>query len=142
MNCPRLKQRIRIKRPTRGYEGGKTYVVVRIDTNDNTLMATDSEGREGPWIQWRNCEPCLDDINWSWLKNHLPSEALELLSAFEGLDGLRLSDTIRDRILMQLPNLKDRILTSQVQLEEEVSSAKNTAAIPGEDEDEGSGPPF
>lgn len=142
MDNPRIKQRIKIKRPTRGYERGKTYVVVRIDNNDNTLIAADSEGKEGPWVQWRNCEPCVDEINWNWLRNHLPTEALELLSAFEGLDGLRLNDSIRDRILMQLPNLKDRILASQVQLEEEVSSIKTTPPVPGEDEDDCGGPPF
>jgi len=142
MDNPRIKQRIKIKRPTRGYERGKTYVIVRVDTNDNTLVAADSEGKEGTWIQWRHCELCTDDITWSWLKNHLPSEALELLSAFEGLDGLRLNDTIRDRILMQLPNLKERILTSQIQLEEEFASTGAGVPGPGDEEDPSNEPPF
>ena len=135
MNNPQVKQRIKIKRPSQGYERGKTYVIVRVDPNDNTLVAADSQGKEGPWIQWRNCEACADDINWNWLKAHLPSEALELLSAFEGLDALRLKDDIRDRILMQLPNLKEKVLTAQAQLEDEFSPlvGDSTAQNNGED---------
>jgi hypothetical protein len=124
---PQLKQRIKVTRPSRGYEAGKTYTILRVDDNDNTLIAVDSEGKEGPWIKWEYCIPSEGQIGWAWLKGQLPAEALELLSAFDSLDTLRLKDEIRDHILLQLPGLKERILHSQIQLEEEVDAAK---AIP------------
>lgn len=141
MNSPQVKQRIKVKRSSNGYERGKTYVIARVDHNDNTLVAADSQGKEGSWISWRHCEPAADDINWAWLKAHLSSEALELLSAFEGLENLRLKDDIRDRILLQLPNLKDRILSAQVQLEEELqTSAASTSAADDADDDPNESP--
>jgi len=119
MNNPQPKQRIKVTRPGRGYERGKTYTVVRVDSSDNTLIATDSSGKEGSWVKWEHCIPGGGEVNWSWLKGQLSTDALELLSAFEGLEALRLKDEIRDHILLQLPGLKDRILRSQIQLEEE-----------------------
>lgn len=142
MNNPQAKQRIKIKRPSNGYERGKTYVIVRVDHSDNTLIAADANGKEGAWIPWRHCEPCAHDINWNWLKAHLPGEALELLSAFEGLENLRLMDDIRDQILMQLPNLKDRILSAQVQLEEQLHTSSASTHGLGDDDDDSSESPI
>jgi hypothetical protein len=141
MNNPQVKQRIKVKRSSNGYECGKTYFIVRVDPNDNTLVAADSQGKEGSWIAWALCELSAHDINWSWLKAHLASEALELLSAFEGLENLRLKDDIRDRILLQLPNLKDRILSAQVQLEEELQTSASTPGA-GDAEDDSNDSPF
>ena len=42
-----------------------------------------------------------------------------MLSAFEGLEGLRLKNEVRDHILMQLPNLRDRILSAQIAMEDQ-----------------------
>jgi hypothetical protein len=136
MNRPQPKQRIKIIRPGRGYECGKTYTIVRVDENDNTLIAVDSEGKEGSWIKWEYCKLSDGEIGWSWLKGQLSADALELLSAFEGLETLRLRDEIRDHILLQLPSLRDRILHSQIQLEEEVDAAKAAPGrnLPVEDE--------
>ena len=142
VNNPQPKQRIKVKRNSNGYERGKTYVIVRVDPNDNTLVAADSQGKEGSWISWRHCELCAHDINWNWLKAHLSSEALELLSAFENLENLRLKDDIRDQILLQLPNLKDRILSAQVQLEEQLHTSTVNTPAPGDDDDDSSDSPF
>jgi hypothetical protein len=119
MTNPQPKQRIKVIRPGRGYERGKTYTIVRVDPSDNTLVAADSSGKEGSWVKWDHCVAGGGEVNWSWLKGQLSADALELLSAFEGLEALRLKDEIRDHILLQLPGLKDRILRSQIQLEEE-----------------------
>jgi hypothetical protein len=136
MTNPQPKQRIKVTRPGRGYERGKTYTIVRVDPNDNTLVAADSEGKEGTWVKWDYCVLNESDINWTWLKSQLSADALELLSAFEGLESLRLRDEIRDHILLQLPGLKDRILTSQIQLEEESVAREQTSSIhqPADDE--------
>lgn len=119
MTNPQPKQRIRVTRSTSGYVRSKTYTIVRVDPNDHTLVAVDSDGREGTWIKWDHCVLAVGDINWTWLKGQLSAEALELLSAFEGLESLRLREEIRDHILLQLPGLKSRILQSQIQLEEQ-----------------------
>jgi hypothetical protein len=136
MKRPQPKQRIKVTRPSRGYECGKTYTIVRVDNDDNTLVATDSEGKEGSWIKWDCCVQVTGEIGWSWLKGQLSAEALELLSAFENLESLRLKDEIRDHILLQLPGLKDRILHSQIQIEEEGHAVNEPSPrnIPIEDE--------
>ncbi len=138
MKRPQPRQRIRVTHPSRGYECGKTYTIVRVDDNDNTLVATDSEGKEGSWIKWDYCVPATAEIGWSWLKGQLSADALELLSAFENLEMLRLKDEIRDHILLQLPGLKDRILHSQIQIEEEGHAVHSAASrnVPLEDETE------
>ena len=138
MTRPQPKQRIKVTRPTRGYELGKTYTIVRVDNDDNTLIASDSEGQEGSWVKWDHCVLVNGEIGWSWLKGQLSAEALELLSAFEKLESLRLKDEIRDHILLQLPGLKDRILHSQIQMEEEghAVGAASSRKVPIEDEAE------
>jgi hypothetical protein len=42
----------------------------------------------------------------------LPTEALELLSAFEGLHWLTVKEEVRDRILAKIPNLHAEILAA------------------------------
>jgi hypothetical protein len=128
MNNPQPQQRIKVTHSGRGYERGKTYTVVRIDHSDNTLVAIDASGKEGSWVKWDHCIAAGGEVNWSWLKGQLSADALELLSAFEGLEALRLKDEIRDHILLQLPGLKDRILRSQIQLEEEIGSIDTASA--------------
>jgi hypothetical protein len=119
MNDPQKNQRIKVLRSIRGYEVGKSYVITRVDSTDNTLIAVDADGKEGSWLKWDDCVITGDEISWAWLKGQLNGETLELLSAFDGVEGLRLKDELRDHILIQLPNLKDRILRSQIQIEEE-----------------------
>ena len=119
MNNPQKKQRIKVLRACRGYEMGKTYTVERVDTTDNTLVAIDSSGVEGSWLKWDACVLAGPEISWDWLKNQLPGDVLELLSAFHGLDSIRLKPEVRDHILLQLPNLKEKITESQAAIEEE-----------------------
>ena len=120
MNNPQENQRIRVNRSGRGYQRDKTYTVIRVDQSDNTLVAADSKGKEGSWIKWDCCSLAINtDISWTWLKGQLSGDALELLSAFEGLEGLHLKSEVRDHILLQLPNLKARILESQIILDEQ-----------------------
>lgn len=121
MKQPEKDSRIKVLRPVSGYEPGRVYVVIRVDPMDHTLMAVDRDGNEGGWVKWEDCTAAGDPISWAWLKERLSGEALELLSAFDGVEELRLKDEIRDRILIDLPNLKQRILDAQIELEEEQS---------------------
>ena len=115
MKNPRVGQRIRTSN-VQGYERSKTYTVSCVDPGDNTLRATDSTGREGNWIKWSQCREVGPDISWEWLKSQIPGDVLELLSAFNGLENLQLRPEVRDHILLQLPDLKRRILESQLAL--------------------------
>lgn len=92
-----------------GYEPGRLYTVTSVDSNDNTLKAQAANGQEGGWIKWRDCQKA-NDIGWEWLKTVLPAEALDLLAAFDGVENLSLREDLRNRLVMQIPGLHDKIL--------------------------------
>jgi hypothetical protein len=98
------------------YKIREIYVVTQIDRNDSTLKARNAEGVDGSWIRWSDCER-VEDIGWDWLKGELTVEALELLSAFEGMKSLSLRADIRKAIVMQTSELKKRILNACETLE-------------------------
>lgn len=119
MPCP-FKPGDRI-RPTamfehHDYRRGESYEVVQIDPNDSTLQARDEHGRVGHWIRWRDCE-MFNEIGWEWLKGQLSAETLELLSAFDGLQNLKLRPEIRIALVERLPALKEKVLDVCVALE-------------------------
>lgn len=91
------------------YEPGRCYTVTSVDSNDKTLKARDVMGQEGNWIKWRDCKKA-NDIAWDWLKSVLPAEALDLLAAFDGLEHLTLREDLRNRLVLQIPGLHDKIL--------------------------------
>ncbi len=116
---------MRFTQSEHGYQAGRVYTIAKVDSSDNTLTATDPEGSEGGWVHWSSCEFNFSAICWDWLKGQLSGEALELLNAFEGLKQLSLKSEVRDQILSSLPNLKERILEAQIQLEEEQGGKTN-----------------
>jgi hypothetical protein len=127
MKNPHRNQRIRLTHSTRGYEAGKVYTVNQVDPDDSTLTATDPNGKDGQWVPWALCMEAGPEISWDWLRGQLPGEVLELLCAFEGLEQLRLRDEIRDHILNQLPNLKQRILDAQVAIDDQIVASMEAA---------------
>ena len=134
MNNPQRNQRIRVKEQISGYQVGRLYTVSKVDPVDCTLTAKDAAGKEGGWVSWDLCESGAPNVSWEWLKHHLPGDALELLLAFNGLDGLKLREEIRDQILMELPSLKDRVLKSQIAFEEQVSRGAAQESLSSADE--------
>ncbi len=77
-----VKQRIKIKYPVRGYRRG-TYFVAKVDSNEQILIARNFlDGTVGKWIQFRFCEPYFEDIDWIFLKDHVPSPLLQQLAVF------------------------------------------------------------
>lgn len=139
MKNPQKNQQIRVTRPGRGYTPSKIYTIVRVDPSDNTLIAMDSNGQEGSWIKWDHCVIAGPDIGWDWLKGQLPGEILEFLSAFHGLENLRLKPEVRDFILLQIPNLKERILQAQIAIEEQYGTTEfgeAPTACPAPDDEE------
>lgn len=98
------------------YRQGESYTVAEIDTRDSTLRARGSSGALGSWIRWKDCR-AVDGIGWDWLKGQLPAETLELLSAFDGLDRLRLRQDVSATLVTGIPSLKERILGCAEKLE-------------------------
>jgi hypothetical protein len=91
------------------YEPNCHYTVVSVDSSDNTLTAASRTGKEGGWIKWHDCIKA-DEIGWEWLKTVLPAEALDLLAAFDGVHSLSLREDLRNRLVVQIPGLHDKIL--------------------------------
>jgi hypothetical protein len=91
------------------YEPNCHYTVVSVDSSDHTLTAASRTGKEGGWIKWHDCLKA-DEIGWEWLKTVLPAEALDLLAAFDGVHSLSLREDLRNRLIVQIPGLHDKIL--------------------------------
>lgn len=63
----------------------------------------------------RVSECMAEGIGWAWVARHCPevtpgSVARELLSHFAGKRFIRLRHSIRDRILLKMPDLKEQII--------------------------------
>jgi hypothetical protein len=104
------------------YEPGRLYFVTCIDDSDQTLKARDATGNEGNWIKWCDCKKTAD-IGWEWLKTVLPAEALDLLAAFDGLESLSLREDLRNRLVLQIPGLHDKILSAMADEETQVPAS-------------------
>lgn len=118
IRTPLVGDRIRVvgNSHSNSYQPGVTYEVVRVDKNDSTLIAASPSGQEGGWISWTDIVYAAE-IGWEWLQKVLPTEAIEILSAFDGLNGLILRHEVRSHILLRIPDLKNKILEAQVALE-------------------------
>jgi hypothetical protein len=114
------------------YQPGRVYTVTTVDRNDSTLKAQDAMGSEGNWIKWRDCKK-TDDIGWEWLKTVLPAEALDLLAAFDGLEGLSLREDLRNRLVLQIPGLHDKILGAMADEEAALPPPNEEDSTPGKD---------
>ncbi len=98
------------------YEQGRTYFVADTDPNDHTLRARDETGRVGSFIRWTDCTG-IQDIGWHWLKDQLPADAVALLSAFDGLERLKLRDDVTTALVSEIPSLRQAILGCAAKLE-------------------------
>jgi hypothetical protein len=109
------------------YQPGSVYTVTTVDCNDSTLKARDQQGEEGNWIKWADCQK-FSDIGWDWLKTVLPAQALDLLSAFDGLEQLTLREEIRNRLVLQIPALHEKILSAHAAMEADAPAPGKGAA--------------
>ena len=88
-----------------------TYTVVEVKLTDR-LHLRDSLGNRFTWPLMDCIHPGLD---MEWIQHNSPVFAegtltRRLLQGFSGKRFLRLRPSIRDRILLQQPDLKDRIM--------------------------------
>ncbi|MGE0432837.1 MAG: hypothetical protein AB7K09_07685 [Planctomycetota bacterium] len=127
MNQLKPGDSVRIRGNNIGYESGRTYIVVAVDT-DGTFRARDAQtGRIGGWCQVSDAEPA-SCIGWEFLREHLPEEAVALLGAFDGVEGIRLRDEVKDRILLRVRGL-DRLIVEEAAAAESEGQALRSANV-------------
>lgn len=104
------KVRVREARPFDDYRIGQELIVEVVDDSDGTFRGRDmATGNVGGWLNWSQVEEIGAGIGWDFLKGVLTPESVQLLSAFDGLEGLRLRTEVADAILLEVPDLEDRI---------------------------------
>lgn len=99
------------------YQVGGVYRVHQVD-GDGTFKAIDDLGIEGDYLRWQDCRPI--GLGWEWIREHLDARSLDLLSAFDGLENLRLRDEVETKIITSIPNLAEAILDHLPAVEEEM----------------------
>ena len=102
------------------YTVGKAYVVAEID-DDGTFRAKDPEtGVVGNWLRWVDVDS-VAPVGWQWVRTVLPPDVVTFLEAFDGIEEIRLKETMKARLMQRLPNLFDAILEESTQMTEEAS---------------------
>lgn len=110
-----IGSRIRVIANSNGhdYEIGEVYTVSQVD-DDGTFQAKDDDGDTHGWLRWEDCAP-VTSIGWAFCQRVLPPDIVRFLAAFDGVEHLALKDEIKDRILLCLPDLHQRILDAMEQ---------------------------
>lgn len=96
------------------YTIGRVYRVLQSHP-DGTFIAVDSQGDEGGWLKWIDCEPV--GTGWEWLRGQLDARSLDILSAFDGVESLRLREAVETAVIISIPNLQDAIIDVLTALE-------------------------
>jgi hypothetical protein len=104
------------------YQIGNIYRVSQV-VGDGTFKAVDGLSIEGDNLKWKDCQPV--GIGWKWIRGHLDARSLDLLSAFDGLEHLRLRDEVETKVITSIPNLAEAILDLLPAVEEEWERLKN-----------------
>lgn len=105
-----MRVRVREANPFDDYSIGDELVVEVVDPSDGTFRGRNpGTGRVGGWLNWSQVEQICGGVGWDFLKGVLTPETVQLLSAFDGLEGLRLRAEVGDAILLEVPDLEDRI---------------------------------
>jgi hypothetical protein len=95
------------------YVIGATYVVVKVNEPRTLLSARDPRtGKVGNHLPLADVRS-PDTIDWFWLKERIPPEDVELLSAFDGLLGLELKPEARTELLGRVQDLAGAIRRTQ-----------------------------
>lgn len=131
MNPAPIGTRIQVvSKNNHSYKIGKIYRVHQVD-GDGTFKAIDDMGIEGDYLRWRNCEAV--GIGWEWIRGQLDARSLDLLSAFDGLEHLRIRDDVETTVINAMPDLAETILQMLPKIEEDMEKLQNSSE--GEDDD-------
>ena len=114
------------------YRIGSVHRVHQVHS-DGTFNAIDEQGIEGDFLMWKDCEPV--GIGWEWIREHLDAHSLDLLSAFDGLQNLRLRESVETKVITSIPNLAETILRLLPEVEAALEILKATAQESEGDDD-------
>ena len=94
------------------YAIGGEVVVVEIDPTRAAFRARRADSDEvGNWLVASDVLK-VARLGWDWLRELLPPEDVELLSAFDGLETLELKEEVKAELVKQVPDLKAAILAT------------------------------
>jgi len=105
------------------YQLGGVYRVCQVD-DDGTFRAASEGGWVGDFLQPEDCE--IFGIGWDWLRHQLDAHALDLLSAFEGLDSLTLRSDVEAALIASIPDLEEAVFGILPRVDEELAALQNT----------------
>ena len=110
MQNPTVGQTVRIANPPpEDFDPGDIVTVTLVDASDSTVKVTRvADAKTSGWIDWKDI--CSIGVGWDYCKSVLPDEVIALLSACAGSETLTLRNDIRDAIISNIPDLRDRIL--------------------------------
>jgi hypothetical protein len=114
------------------YRIGSIQRVHQVDS-DGSLKAIDELGIEGDILCWKDCRPV--GLGWEWIREHLDAHSLDLLSAFDGLQNLRLRESVETKVITSIPNLAETILRLIPEVEAALEILKTTAQDSDGDDD-------
>jgi hypothetical protein len=122
---PNEGSRIRVisKSNPHQYQLGGVYRVCQVD-EDGTFRAASEGGWVGDFLQPEDCE--IFGIGWDWLRHQLDAHALDLLSAFEGLDSLTLRSDVEAALIASIPDLEEAVFGILPRVDEELAALQNT----------------
>jgi hypothetical protein len=122
---PNEGSRIRVisKSNPHQYQLGGVYRVCQVD-EDGTFRAASEGGWVGDFLQPEDCE--IFGIGWDWLRHQLDAHALDLLSAFEGLDSLTLRSDVEAALIASIPDLEKAVFGVLPRVDEELAALQNT----------------
>ena len=108
---PKVGQVVRVtaKHSNHDYELGRRYLVCKTDTDDKTAqLAGAIDNVANGWILWSELEPVT--LGWEFCESVLPREVARILAACKGTTTLALRRDVKDALLQQLPDLRERVL--------------------------------
>lgn len=103
---------------------GGIYRVHKISSS-NTFVAVDEQDIEGDALRWIDC--AVIGLGWDWLRTQLDANSLDLLCAFDGLENLRMRQSVESRLISGIPNLGEAIRNKLPELEAVLLSGKQAA---------------
>ncbi|MGI9176909.1 MAG: hypothetical protein ACR2IT_03525 [Pirellulales bacterium] len=112
---------VRITQNTGDHGGrvGDQFLVTQVDDSDHTIRGIPRGFQTVAdfWIPWSDIEPVA--FGWEYVRGHLPTEVLTLVSACNGLEHLALNDQIKDEIFLSLPDWRERVMEALEVLDHE-----------------------
>ena len=91
---------------------GERVIVSQVDDSDDTLKGVlrGTKAVADFWIPYADVEPVR--FGWAFARRHLPSDLATLLEACDGIEFLKLSRDVKECLVDQLPDWKDRVLAA------------------------------